>query len=266
MSDTSIPQKEPAGPVPHGGETAALKHSFIEDDGDYTLTSPIAILGVLRFLIRRGEYVSVIFNQGSESMMTTLIDADPDGGWLVFDYGGSEQSNKRMLAASRHIFQSAPDGVRIQFATSDVELIEYGGRPAFTTDFPASLVRLQRREFYRLEVPRTQGPTLLFFGLDRLRLPLHDLSVGGVGLTLPKEHESLVFNVLDRHRVRLDLPEAETLDVEVEVRNIVDVPTRAGGKQRRVGFQFIEPPRNLEATVQRYMARIERERRQLLGG
>ncbi|MCK7500135.1 MAG: flagellar brake protein [Comamonadaceae bacterium] len=68
-------------------------------------------------LIHRGELVTVSFNQGAELILTTLLSVDRDDDTLVFDWGGSEETNRKLLKSGRNIFVAKPDGIKVQFVT-----------------------------------------------------------------------------------------------------------------------------------------------------
>jgi c-di-GMP-binding flagellar brake protein YcgR len=57
------------------------------------------------------------------------------------------------------------------------------------------------------------------------------------------------------------LPEIGEIVTDVQVRSIVDVTLRSGQPSRRWGCQFVNLPANMQVLLQRYIIRLERERR-----
>ena len=54
-----------------------------------TLTNPHEIIFQIRNLIKRGDRMSVIFQEGRQSFLTILLDVSPITGLVYFDIGGS---------------------------------------------------------------------------------------------------------------------------------------------------------------------------------
>ena len=65
---------------------------------------------------------------------------------------------------------------------------------------------------------------------------------------------------------RITLPEEGVLTANLCVRNKFDVTTRSGARHVRVGCEFVALPGARMSMVQRYITRIERERKARLSG
>jgi len=65
---------------------------------------------------------------------------------------------------------------------------------------------------------------------------------------------------------KMTLPEEGLLVARLCVRNKFDVTTRGGARYVRVGCEFIDLPGARMSMVQRYITRIERERKARLSG
>jgi hypothetical protein len=70
-----------------------------------------------------------------------------------------------LLASEKNVFVGRPGGIRVQFTTGAVSELIYAGSKAFAVALPKFVVRLQRRDFFRIATPRAKP--LQFFG----RLP-----------------------------------------------------------------------------------------------
>lgn len=235
------------------------------DVGDYILRNPVEIGFVLRSLVARGSLVSVYFDQGQSSFLTTLLDVDSKVGCFWFDVASSDAVNRVFLRADRAVFVAAPDGVKVQFVLmGGVELSAHSGASAFVAPFPEDLIKLQRREFFRIETPigkplicRMPHPSG-----KMLEFPLHDISIGGIGIWLNGEH---AFELGEVYRgCRIDLGTFGQIDVRLELRGKRTVTMRNGSVSTLLGFRFVDLPTHTENVLQRYMAHLERERSQLL--
>lgn len=230
----------------------------------FTIRSKSEILYILRYLIKRGELVTVHFNQGQDILLTTLLRAEADDDKLIFDWGGSEKNNKKLLKAERLFFVVAPDGIKIQFSTGQASQIDFGGENAFSVDLPDEAIRLQRRDYYRVTTPR-EGRLLASFmlrGKDQ-RLPLYDVGIGGIGLIMSRNDLYVEIGDILSDLV-LDIPGLETSRSRLEVRHVTLISPIRGQPYTRIGCQNVGERRmSDEAKIQRYMIKIEQDRRAL---
>jgi len=223
------------------------------------------ILFYLHQLVNDGERVSVVFNEGSEMFLTVLLAIDEEQGLLVFDWGGSEETNQKLLKSERNFFVCAPHGVKNQFLTGAVREITYLQRRAFVTHLPERYTRLQRREFFRLVLPLTRRPlcSLPQGEAKPLQLPVIDISIGGIALesvtaTPPFEiGQRLPGSVIE-------FKDGHALEAELEVRNVSQLQ-RGNKVVGRIGCRFIELSHHDEHVLQRFITDVQREERARLG-
>jgi c-di-GMP-binding flagellar brake protein YcgR len=233
----------------------------------YLVHSRQEIAQILRAIMRQNEIVTAYFNQGQEFLLTSILDADPDTGRLVLDCGPDPETNRRALASNKFIFVSNQNRIKIQFSTVALEQMEFKGRPAFRTKLPSSLLKLQRREYYRLVAPIRVPLRCIVPDLsgERVETEVADISVGGVGIsgfpaTMILAEGTLLPNC------RIALPEEGTVVSALEVRNLQQSKRRSGQPVLRAGCVFVGIPAPHQAMIQRYIIRIDRERRALVRG
>lgn len=245
-------------------QIAQLSEAEIEDRFHVVGTLPIAFM--LTGFARERDSFSVQFGSGQAMFLTTLLNVEPHSGVLIFDCSGSDETNRQFLASERNVFVGRPAGIHVQFVTGPAREIRYEGGKAFSVGLPKRLLRLQRRDYFRIETPRVRP--LQFFGRlpggALLNLPAHDISVAGIGLTAPTPPEGLEVGMA-LENCRFSLPEEEQdLFFRASVRHITACESRAGIRQWRIGLQFADLPGNAENRIQRYIARLERERHELI--
>ncbi|MDD5249161.1 MAG: flagellar brake protein [Rhodocyclaceae bacterium] len=231
---------------------------------DITFRREIAFY--LRQLINDGELVSVIFDEGRETFLTVLLEIDEETDTLVFDWGGSEEINARLLDSPRTFFIANPQGVRNQFIASRIWKTNYQGRPAFATAIPQRFVRMQRRDFFRLSLPLTQRRPCSF-KLGEAATPWEmavvDIGIGGVGLEAPEE--TLPFTpgqVIPR--ATIDLGKYGKLEMDLAV-CFVGTVTRGYKNTGRLGCRFVKLTHPQENDLQRFVTQVQREERAKLG-
>jgi c-di-GMP-binding flagellar brake protein YcgR len=231
-----------------------------------TLTGRREITFLLRGLIKQGERISVTFDGGRQSFLTVLIDLSDDETQLYFDVGGSHDTNRAFLNAERSAFLSVVDGIHIQFSATQVQEKTVRGERVFVVPVPKSLLRLQRRDVFRIQLP-TSKPYICRIrrgAPDEKALPLHDISIGGIGIL---STEKLAFEQLEvLENCWVDLRDSGALALTLEVRYITELENRAGKPLWHMGCQFLKLSSLNETLIQRFMGRLEAERRASLAG
>lgn len=241
--------------------------SDAEDIGPYRLSSPLEVGFVLRSLVQRADFITVYFNGGRDLLLTRILHADAKSHMFVFDLGGHAQSNVALTKAEKAVFVATPEGVKIQFSTNNITLVDYENRPAFMAPFPADLIKLQRREFFRLLTP-ISNPYCCRLPLaddESQRLDVRDISLGGVGVWLPEAKIGKIEIGLKFSQVTFDFGPGGVMRIDVEVRNCRPVANRQGQTQYIVGMRFSGLSRTQEASLQRLISQLERERKGLIG-
>lgn len=265
MNDNVSPSSAlPLGSVP---DVAERVPGALMEDADYSrylLNDRAEMLPVLRHLIDQVSQVTIFFNEGRDLLPTALIAVDSEG--LVLDYGPSEDVNQRALEVEKLFAITSQDKVRVQFILRGLKRIDYQGQPAFRSPFPESMLRLQRREYYRLtmpvtrplicEIPVTQpGGQLKVLGFNAV-----DISGGGVALAFTAQSPSLALE-LDYPGCAIDLPDIGRIVVTLRVKAMLDITLRSGAQLQRAGCQFVNPPGTMLNMIQRYILKVERERK-----
>lgn len=237
-----------------------------ENLDEFTLTFRREIVFYLRQLINDGDRVSIMFNEGRDALLTLLLDVDEEANRLVFDWGGSEETNRRFLKSERNIFVASPQGIRNQFTTGPAREISYKKRRAFAVALPERYVRLQRREFFRLVLPITRRPPCRArLGPQDQEFPFSviDIGVGGVGLESPATSLPLTVGQVIPGAM-IDLKGSAVMRVDLEVRYIGTL-TRGNHEVGHIGCRFVKLSAAQEHEVQKFITQVQRDERAKLG-
>ena len=244
----------------------------IDEYSQYVLHSATEIVAVLRSVLQKEALITVHFDQGASFFLTSMLSLSPESGQFVIDVGSNAEMNRRALLASRLIFTTLIDKVKVQFSVDRLQSTESQGRPAFFGKIPERLLRLQRREFFRLAMPIANPVKLCAtvkdaaHGVRTLDAPLLDISGGGLGLMVTPDQAACLDQGLMLENCKIMLPGEGLLVATLCVRNQFDVTARNGAHFRRIGCEYIAlPPARLTA-IQRYITRIERERKARFNG
>jgi c-di-GMP-binding flagellar brake protein YcgR len=263
FTEMTNPNTPPGSASPPPARTLA---DFLPGDkySQFLLTGKNEMFAVCRGLAEHVSLISMIFNGGHDMVLTTLISWGENG--LLLDFGASEEMNQAALKAEKLFCAAQLDKVEIQFILRGVKRVVVDGRPTFHAQLPESILRLQRREYFRLLTPIVTPLRCKIRCNDAEGAPMSlstqivDISVGGVCLAgLPAD---LPLNADTRFgESGIDLPEGGAVIADLQLRWMVDVVNRSGVPSKRAGFEFLRLPHAKSTLIQRYITKTERERK-----
>ena len=237
-----------------------LPETEIEDR--YRITGQRPVQFLLNELAETAEPFTVHFLPEHDFFQTTLLAIPAAGNKLIFDCSGSREANQRFLYSDHNIFVARPGGILVQFTTGRASEMIHGGARAFAAALPETLIRRQRRDSFRIETPRLRLPHCEGRQPNGrpLHLSVHNLSCTGLALNAPAIDDAWSPGLLFPH-LQLHLPEEKTpVTADFDLRHITEAPPLAGAAQWRLGFAFSAITHADETRLQRYIARLEREK------
>jgi len=247
--------------VPGATECAPRVEGTVDDLSRFLVSSQTRIAQILSSLLDHAELVTAYFNRGRDFLLTAVVHVDPIRKTVVIDRGKNEALNQKLLASERVVLVSVHEKVKVQFSVKAISAVQFDGRPAFEFPLPTELLKLQRREFFRV---RTSGAEpvrcrLPVEGKERLEAPVLDISIGGLALygRLPRASGEIGTRFPG---VGLQVGDDGWITVEMELRNCNDIRLRNGVDTCRLGFRFIDLPETAQQMIQRYILRVERDR------
>ncbi len=236
--------------------------SATPDDSRYLVHSHLEIVRTFRGLINRNELVSAFFNAGNELLLTSILAVDADAKTIMLDYGSNSTVNERILKSEKIIFVTSLDSVKVQWVSNHVDSDTFEERNAFRIAIPPQILRLQRREYYRLTTPviNPLKCKILTAEGDTFEVALADISAGGIGVIVaqPVDVKFEVGAIFPGCRV--ELPGVGTAEFTLSIQSLWEVTMKNGNKSLRAGCQFIDMRPGMQAMIQRYIIKLERER------
>ncbi len=235
-----------------------------ENQSPYQVDSRKEIIVLLRSLQETKQLISMVINEGSEVIITALLKIDDDNNLVILDAASSEAANQRLVESPRVYFEAALNRIAIQFSSASIRRCTYLGSPALSCTIPASLIRLQRRENYRINTP-VVSPIMCLLHLSEeqgggtVKLPLADISCGGVAMLDEKHAIDIEFGTL-YNECKIDLPGIGLISINLQVRNSQNLILKNQKTSRRVGFQFMDLSKYMMSQIQKLITKIERER------
>ena len=247
-----------------------MNNQELENWHDYEVGSRREIVALLRQIGEKNQLIRMLVKGEAEVCVTTILEVDPDSNTIVLDRSIDREQNERIVAAGQVRCETYLDKIRILFTAEGLAPALFEGGAALRADIPPTLIRLQRREFYRMETPvsnpvRAILPLPAELGLGTAVFPLHDISCGGIAVL---DHKNQLSTVIGENlpNCRIELPEIGPVTVTLQVRNSLDMTMLNNKTSRRIGLQFIGMSRGGDAAVQRYITKLERERNARLAG
>ncbi len=232
----------------------------------FILKRPAEILMVMREMCDSATQITVFFNAGRDMLLTKPLACDSDQ--LVLDCGPDATLNRRATQATEFNCVTFPSRIRVQFALRSLALVEQDGHYAFRTAMPVEILRLQRREYYRLTTSSTRPlKSLIPLPLPDGGVHLHighlfDISGGGMGITAPAEEMPFAVG-MEFPNCRIDLPEVGVVTCALRICTIFGVTLKNGTRIRRAGCEFVNLSGQMGNLIQRYIIKAERERKAL---
>lgn len=245
-----------------------------EHYADYIIRNATEIMSILRRTQDSRVLLNVFIDGGPHRFVSAVLEASARG--LVLDASADERINTHAIAADVLTCTAQLDGVRLQFDVPGAAAVTYDKLPALHSQLPVAVLRLQRRDTYRLSVPLHSpvGCVVRYHpkpaeGSDPSAPPpeaivahprVVDVSMDGIALVL--EEEAIPLSVgMDLPDVTISLPESESCKITLRVRNLHHTTNPNGGRTVRAGCQMLGVPARFTQLIQRYIFKVERERR-----
>lgn len=234
----------------------------------YTLTSRADILFQLRALLKRKLLVNLEIHGTRQLVVTSVLAVNENNNTVILDISRNEGLNQELLSGKEAQFLAQLDGVSLSFNTGPVGLCTYESLPALRIVIPTSMIRLQRREDFRVHMPIANPVKCIITKpgngeTDPITTHIVDISCGGAAIVdtssrLRSEPGQILAEC------QLLLSETDRVVTTLEVRNTAQVSLPNGTVQRRLGCRFVDLPKDMAAKLQRFVMEIERARRNSL--
>jgi len=236
---------------------------------EFLLRGHNQIRRLLQELISSHALISVHLFPAGLSFLSTIITLSEDENWVFLDTSSNETIYRRSIQAERLLCVSQLNKIRIQFRLNNVMEVTLESRPALAAPVPDEILRLQRRDAFRLQVPLSHDLKCVLPAQEQehghkgrekgLEVSVLDISVGGLSMEIPLSKTAPV--VGDQiHGCYLKLS-GNLIGVDLEVRNFGRRILANGKEVLRLGCSFIALPTQTANKIQRYIFQIEREMR-----
>jgi c-di-GMP-binding flagellar brake protein YcgR len=245
-----------ANPVETNASAAADYHQ-------YAIASRLEICQILHAIQRQAALITASVG-GEEFFLTSVVKVDGDGGYLMLECDRDGRHVERVMKKQRLLCSTTLEKIKIQFVCERIETAQDDGRDVFKAALPQDLLRLQRREYFRMATP-VMTPVKCTMTVPRddkntnVQLSLVDISCGGIAVLTPPELFTPELGA--QYDCTIHLPSTAALKTRVQARNAFMMKLPNGKSVQRSGFAFVDLRESSLSVVQRYIMGLERQRK-----
>lgn len=197
----------------------------------------------------------------TNAIPTTILSFVQAGEQLIVD-GSDRESLKKIEPGATARLHGSHNGVQLIIEAVFQGQADQDALSTVSLKGPLRIIRLQRREFFRIAIPVLTGPLLrvsqLFNGLSGVNaVRALDISRGGLALEIPQEIE---VNIDDIWRnCTLTLPASGEVEFSLQVRSISPFSLVDGRKRLRIGCQYQDLHEIHGQLIEQYVLRMQRD-------
>ncbi len=234
-------------------EPAAADHS------KYLVHSRHGIVGILASLCKNASMITAYLDGGNDFILTAILAVRSDQDEVIADFGADADTNQRALQNGRLNFTAELYRIQIRFMVDILRKTSFEGHDAFSFSVPKTLLRLQRRESYRVSIPMARRLKCIL-GAEHTpsEVSIVDISCGGVAV-IDANYPSDIEPGMYFRGCRILLPGSSEVVTDMHVRTVTELTLKNGVKQLRAGCEFIGMSGRDEAKIQFYVTKLERE-------
>lgn len=236
---------------------------FSAQEAQFLTHSPEEISEILLELMHGATLITAFFDDGGFAL-TAVVAVAGEPREVLFEMPPRDELVRKLLASPRVTMSINKDGIRIKFAVFHPRPVAHHGRTAFAVSMPEAVMRIQRRETYRVPCSITKPLKCVIAaraGAKSVTLEVVVLDISCGGIAIMDGHPTANLEAGRRyHGCRIELPGTGTLVCDVEVRNTVPVVLANETMRVRAGCRFSNLTPTMAGLVQRHIMRLERER------
>ena len=192
---------------------------------------------------------------------TQLLGINPDHDLLILDSTPNQELNSQITSGAMLYCATTVNDVPVEFKLETPRQTKLADRLVFVSPLPSTLIRMQRREFFRVNIPAGIS-AICYFPTDNspIKVELADISIGGFSILIhgpfPRPFE--IDDILEQCEIQLSLN--DSFEVALKVKNHIKKPSKNNIETTLIGFTFIDMPESIQSQIQRFIFNIESKR------
>lgn len=231
-----------------------------QEDDPFAVSQPLQIQAILNGLLNKRTLVRLDIPGHTVSIISTLLAIDRHSGAVLLDNASEDEINAQLLRAHSVRLQGTLDRVMVEFA-GPLSPARHGSRPALAMTAPKKIRRMQRRDYFRVDIPASNPAACLIedasLPAGKARFRMLDLSAGGVRLA---DNQGLLAKapVGTMLAGTLELPDDDPVPVTLRLLRHAQLIQENGKPLHAAAFRFSDLPGNREVTIQQFIGILER--------
>lgn len=230
-----------------------------DDYSQYLVRQPREIAFLLRQLIAQRANITAYFDKGADFFLTGLLSIADDDSSIFLDIANNGAHNTKALNSTSLLCITQLERVKVQFSLERPVMAARQDLRAFQCPLPQLVLRLQRREYYRLSAPSSHS-LICRIPDSGSSVEARVIDISGGGLAVLSPPGEIVFQPeMEFQACRFELPDFGPIVANLRVRNLFRISQRHGQDVLRAGCQFLNLSAPMANAIQRYVLRMERE-------
>ncbi len=224
----------------------------------FEVRSSREIYFILLDLKKQTTRVALYYEDSEAFIITSVIEVNDRGVWL--DASSNHTDNMRLVDSSAFVFVSSHYQAKIQFDLQDMNLTTIGGLEAFHFPFPETILRIQRRDSFRLMLPLGTLKCVVTIEESpprRRELLVKDISQGGVAIFCEERDPDIQPGRVFSH-CHILLPEGKDMYFEMEVRYISMRTGESLAEKPAAGCMFTDIEVGAGIALQRFITQQQK--------
>jgi c-di-GMP-binding flagellar brake protein YcgR len=234
------------------------------ENEEFLVHSRSSIASILRNLMRENRTISA-YLPSDEMVATTILHVDADKNMVIVEPARDPKLNKVFSDTHDVLFDLKHNNVILQFVAPHTQPARFNGHAAVFIELPDKLLRLQRREFFRVAAAITSDNVTCIIKDqydNKHTIEVEDLSLGGIGATIEETTlaETIPIKQFKTFRdCQLRIPGFGTLNIDLQVRNCFEKTLSSGKRVLRLGLSYVDLPADKENLLQKYINKLQLE-------
>lgn len=227
---------------------------------EYALSAEPAVHKLLQIIADEEHEIYIYPDAVEPHFVTEVLMMDWENHWIWLATPYDKSLSAHCNSSTPFVAVAFPEGVKVQFNGLGLTNLPFEGVPALRIQMPKTLIRLQRRNYFRVVADEevNRQVSLMVPGLH----PIHhlvDISLAGCCFTV-EAPEGVYCTGQALPDAMLALPDGELpMRVSLEVRNVK--PLSDHPEQIQLGCEMKPVERGVERRLQRFLLATERRQR-----
>ena len=191
-------------------------------------------------------------------LLSQLLYVDPVKEFILLAYSEHKAANTAALALPKLTFRCNHRGAQFAFAGESPRAAAYRGQPCIRCTLPTIMLAMQQRRAVNRRAVPAQAPVYCDVRMGPLSFDAKvvDVSHDGIG-TLVSDPTIPLCAGTRLERVRIQHPQHEPIEVDLEVRHVTRVSLPNGERASRIGCKIVSSPQSLEELIRLFIIDLQ---------